>query len=84
MFKDASFHLLYIGESKLSHEIQDAVKKTFSFPVKIIEKNLTEPWKKLGVNNQLFVLVRPDNYMAFISDTFDERELKNHFKKYFN
>ena len=84
LFKDASFHLLYIGESKLNSEIQDSIKNMFSFPVKIVEQNLTVSWKKLGVSKQLFILVRHDNYMAFISDTFDEKEMKNHFKKYLN
>lgn len=83
LFKEPSFHLLYIGKHELNSEIYDRVKKAFPFSVKIIKQDLTEKWKKRGVNNQLFVLVRPDNYMAFIADNFSEMEIKDYLKKYF-
>lgn len=83
LFKEPSFHLLYIGKSELNSEINDSIKRSFPFPVKIIKQDLTETWKKLGVNKQLFVLVRPDNYIAFIADDFNEMEIKNYLKTYF-
>ena len=54
----------------------------FLFPVKIVESVLSDAWKKLGVQDQLYVLVRPDNYIAFISDSFDEAEVKKYLQVY--
>ncbi len=83
LFKEPSFHLLYIGKDELNSEIYDRIKKTFPFPIKIIKHGLTETWKKTGVNSQLFILVRPDNYMAYIADDYNEMEIKNYLKPYF-
>ena len=64
-------------------EILEKIKITFPFKIEIVEEQLTEKWKKMGVKNELFILVRPDNYMAFIFDQFDETKIKSYLKKYF-
>jgi hypothetical protein len=84
LFTAASFHLLHIGKLQLSEEAQEKVKGTFPFPVKIVESDLTDSWKKLGIEKDLFILLRPDNYIAHLADSFDEAEMKNYLKKYFS
>jgi 2-polyprenyl-6-methoxyphenol hydroxylase-like FAD-dependent oxidoreductase len=83
LFTAASFHLLHIGKSQLSEEVLEKVKRTFPFPVKIVENDLSDSWKNLGVEKDLFILVRPDNYIAYMTDSFDEAEMKEYLKKYF-
>lgn len=83
-FADPCFHLLYIGNESLSEDAKRTIPEVFPFPVKIVERSLTNCWQKLGITKQLFILVRPDNYIAFISDNFDEHELHPYLAKYFN
>ena len=83
LFKEASFHLLYLSNEKMADEIKEKVKSAFPFPIKIIEYPITENWKKLGVANELFVLVRPDNYIAYLFDSFSAPEIENYLNRYF-
>lgn len=84
LFRSASFHLLHIGGSPLDVKINDKVIKSFSFPVKVVESSLSEAWRKLGVRDQLFMLVRPDNYIAFMFDSFDETIVNKYLEDYFS
>ena len=82
-FKSATFHLLYIGKMPMDAMLTEKIKYIFPFPVKIVESALSESWKKLGVENQLFILVRPDNYIASMFDSFDETVVGNYLKDCF-
>ena len=83
-FKEACFHLLHIGYNKPGSLTVEQINKPFPFPIKIVESNLSEHWNELGVRSELFILIRPDNYIAFISDNFDEKQLKTYLTKYFS
>ncbi|SFA69716.1 2-polyprenyl-6-methoxyphenol hydroxylase [Flavobacterium swingsii] len=83
LFTEPTFHLLHLSNELLKPEMNENIKETFPFPIKIIEYPLTESWKKLGVNKELFVLVRPDNYIAYLSDFFLEAEIENYLSRYF-
>jgi 2-polyprenyl-6-methoxyphenol hydroxylase-like FAD-dependent oxidoreductase len=83
LFTEPSFHLLHISNVGLEKELIEKIQKTFRFPIKIIEYDLTESWQKLGVTEALFVLVRPDNYIAYLFDSFRELEVENYLNKYF-
>jgi 2-polyprenyl-6-methoxyphenol hydroxylase-like FAD-dependent oxidoreductase len=83
LFTEACFHLLHIHSESLSTEIQERVKRTFPFPVKIIERTSGSNWKKLGVRKELFILVRPDNYIALIFDSFNETGMNDYLKRHF-
>ena len=65
-------------------QMEEKIKATFPFPVKVVESGLSEHWRKLGVKDELFVLVRPDNYIAYICDSFDETQVKVFLEKYFH
>jgi len=82
-FTVASFHLLHIGHKPLEADIGEKVKRTFTSPIKLVESNLSEHWKKLGVTDELFIMVRPDNYIGYICDTFDEMAIKRYYREYF-
>ncbi|MCB0374794.1 MAG: FAD-dependent monooxygenase [Sinomicrobium sp.] len=84
LFTAAAFHLLYIGDSPLDAAMHRKIEKLFPFAVMTVEQQLTGKWEKLGVKSTLFMLVRPDNYIAFICDVLDEAEVNSYLKRYFN
>lgn len=84
LFTEASFHLLHIDNEPLSPELKEKIGTVFPFPIKMVENQLTSEWQKLGVKSELFILVRPDNYIAFIFDSFDAEESTNYLKKHFS
>lgn len=83
LFTEPSFHLLYIGDKKLSDEEANRMTNVFPFPIRLVEQSLTSKWQMLGVKAELFILVRPDNYMAAIYDQFDEDKVNSYLSKYF-
>jgi hypothetical protein len=52
--------------------------------VQIIEQKINEEWRKLGVVSELFILVRPDNYILFIADSIHKNILEHYFKYFPN
>lgn len=83
LFREASFHLLYLSDEPLKEEIKEKIKNTFPFPIKTVNYPLTESWTKLGVEKPLFVLIRPDNYIAYLFDSFSVPETENYLSRYF-
>lgn len=83
LFKEPSFHLLHIGNTALESHVKEDIKNTFPFSVKLVESSLSETWQKHGVKHELFILVRPDNYMAFIFDSFNKSDITHYCKEYF-
>jgi hypothetical protein len=55
----------------------------FPFSVEIVEELLSEKWRKLGVKSELFILVRPDNYIAGMYDALHDSEIRKHLSRYF-
>jgi hypothetical protein len=55
----------------------------FPFPVKWVNQRISDNWKRLGVKKELYILVRPDNYIALIADTLEKHQIDNYCKKYF-
>jgi hypothetical protein len=82
-FRGACFHLLHIHDTPLSAEVEQSIRNVVSFPLEIVEKPKSEGWGNLGVQSELFVLVRPDNYIAHIADRFDEQELRAYLEPCF-
>ena len=86
LFNDPGWHLLHIGDSALTGEQEHQLSELFPFPVNLVENSINEEWKKYGVLSELFLLIRPDNYIALISDTMNQdaisayrQVLKNYF-----
>lgn len=74
LFTEASWHLLHIGGSPLTKEQQAKANGLFSFSVITVEAGLSDEWRKYGVNKELFLLVRPDNYISLICDSLEQIE----------
>jgi len=82
-FTQPCFHLLHIGVKELSIEKRQRITSMFTFPVEFVEEPLDNAWTTLGVKKELYVLVRPDNYIAYISDDFDAQEIREYLKENF-
>jgi len=82
-FTEAAFHLLHIHHETITEPMMAQAKATFSFPIRIVEDQQIQKWSKLGVKKELFILVRPDNYIAYILDNMNESTLSTHLKLHF-
>ncbi len=82
-FSAAQFHILHIAKQNLAPETAANIQATFPFPVNIVEQKLSPAWQKLGVRSELFILVRPDTYIAYMADTFNESTWKTYLERYF-
>ena len=78
-----SFHLLHVHSDPLMPALLKSVSQLFPFPIKTVECQLTTSWANLGVISELFILVRPDNYIAFMFDKWDEKLIKDYLNRYF-
>ncbi len=80
-FTGTSFHLLLIGHPSMDDETKKKMVSWFPFPVQIVEHNLSPSWRSLGVSTNLFLLVRPDNYIAWVDDQLTEDKVKSRLTK---
>jgi len=76
-FTRACFHLLHIGDNVVSENKRNELAYRFPFEVVIVEDVLDERWQRLGVEEELFVLVRPDNYISMLADGLDIDKLSS-------
>ena len=79
LFKSPGFHMLHIGDKLLSKSVQEKIRNSLNIPVELVESELYNSWKKLGVSSELFILVRPDNYIGYIQDKFDGSEINRFY-----
>ncbi len=83
-FTEPIFYLICITEKQLSETNKMEMQNIFSFDIKIVENKMTDGWNKFGVTKNLFILVRPDQYILYISDSLDKETIDKHLAKYFN
>ena len=76
----AKFHLLVIGKNNLTPELMNAITP-FEKIMSIIFLSFEKNWKKLGTEKELYILVRPDNYIGLLSDKISEEVLNAYFNK---
>ena len=73
MLTAPAFHLLMIG---------DVGRRISSTEIiKVIPLGMEE-WKILGVEKPLYILLRPDNYIALVTDELDEQLLNSYLQKH--
>jgi len=82
-FSSDGFYLLHIGYEKIPEEIKTMIKSITPFPVYFWEDVPTAHWKKLGFTTELFILLRPDNYIAYVADSFNEEKYKSYLSTFF-
>ncbi|XOV92904.1 MAG: FAD-dependent monooxygenase [Bacteroidota bacterium] len=79
---NASFHLVHI--QSISEDRSITLIEHFPFPVNVIKQQLSDRWKSKGVKKELFILVRPDNYITATFDILDQNDIVAYLKKYFD
>lgn len=82
-FTKPCFHVLHIGYKELTTNNRQRILSLFPFPVEVVEQPLDNVWVKLGVKEEVFILVRPDNYIAYICETLDNQEFQNYLEEFF-
>ncbi|HUR31764.1 MAG TPA: FAD-dependent monooxygenase [Saprospiraceae bacterium] len=83
VFTKPSFYLLHIGSTALKADLIDDTKKTFGLPIDVVENN-SAGWINLGVKKELFIWIRPDNYIFFLDDVLDVDKVRHHLKSVLN
>lgn len=82
-FSAPTFHVLHISNKKMDANTTKMIHDIFPFSIHIVEQSLTEAWQRLGVRSELFILIRPDTYIAYLSDRFDGEAWKAYLERYF-
>ena len=73
LLTEPAFHLLLIGNAEVSFPSDEFIKQvTLGM----------EEWKAFGVSKPLYILVRPDNYIALVADKIDKETLDTYLKQY--
>ncbi|SDF73532.1 2-polyprenyl-6-methoxyphenol hydroxylase [Mucilaginibacter pineti] len=78
LLTSANFHLVIISDEQEFPAIPERLKPL----LKIVNVPLCQDWHRLGVKKKLYLLIRPDNYIAMLSDIFDPEVLKRYFDKF--
>ena len=73
LLTEPAFHLLSIGNT-----ITSLTQNEF---IKLVTLDMAA-WKAFGVTKPIFILVRPDNYIALITDEINEEILNNYLRQY--
>ena len=82
-FKDPIFHIIRISNSTISEIEKINIKNHFPFEIKIIENKISTSWQNFGVSTDLYIVIRPDQHILFISDKLDKTQINNYLEKYF-
>lgn len=82
-FNGDGFHLLHIGNQPLSSKIKEEIAALVYFPIVFSEDKLDNHWKKLGVRSELFILLRPDNYIGYLFDSYERKKWKSFLSEFF-
>lgn len=78
-----TFHLIRISNNELSPKETKLLSDLFSFEIKIIEDKISNQWKKFGVENELYILVRPDHHILYVGDAISKEKIEQYFQNYF-
>lgn len=80
LLTEPKFHLLCIGGNWDSDHIPELLKDY----IKIVNLPLNEGWQKLGVKSNLYLLIRPDNYIGLLTDEISPALITGYFDKFKN
>lgn len=68
-FKEPVFHLICISNQ------QNNISIKFPIPFKTVVLNHSSTWSNLGVVNDLYIMLRPDQHILWISDNLNHLDL---------
>ncbi|MEO6850746.1 MAG: FAD-dependent monooxygenase [Mucilaginibacter sp.] len=80
LFVAAKFHLLCIGAEADFREVN--IPDPLVPAIKSVNLPLSPEWLEFGIHAQIYILVRPDNYIGLISDKMDKETLSVYFRHY--
>lgn len=85
LLTEAKFHLVIVEDQ--ARMVQDnpvlppLIPPQLKAVIKILQLPLSTEWELLGLKTTLYILVRPDHYIAMISDKLDDDQLSLYFDK---
>ncbi|SEB04884.1 FAD-dependent monooxygenase [Pedobacter hartonius] len=85
LLTEAKFHLVIVEDQ--TRMVQDhpvlppLVPPQLEAVIKVLHLPLSAEWELLGLKTTLYLLVRPDNYIAMISDDLNDDQLLLYFDK---
>lgn len=77
LLREAKFHLIMIGESQVV-----VIPERMKGIIKVVSLPHSDSWASLGIEKNIFILVRPDNYIGLIADELSESVLENYFDRF--
>jgi 2-polyprenyl-6-methoxyphenol hydroxylase-like FAD-dependent oxidoreductase len=80
---EPKFHVIIVSNNDMSQEQIAKIKSKFNFEIKIIEQKIDNTWQELGVKNELFIIVRPDQHIISIGDQLEYPQLNQFLNEYF-
>jgi 2-polyprenyl-6-methoxyphenol hydroxylase-like FAD-dependent oxidoreductase len=81
LLKEAKFHLVIIVKDQVEQD--NLIPERLKNFIKIVSIPFSSAWASLGIENSLFILVRPDNYVGLLADKLDKELLDEYFKRLF-
>ena len=66
-FSEPSFYLIALSKQSGSNK-EEKMASELPVPVKVVGEEIDDAWIKLGVQDKLYILVRPDQYIATVAD----------------
>jgi 2-polyprenyl-6-methoxyphenol hydroxylase-like FAD-dependent oxidoreductase len=79
LLEEPKFHLVILSNS--IGEIAVQIPESLKAVIKTVLLPLDDTWSALGVRVNLYILVRPDNYIGLIADNLDGQALERYFKR---
>lgn len=80
----STFFLLHLTRNPLDGNPQKGPLDNFKLPVKYVNQQISSEWQKLGVKEEIFILIRPDQHILCIADKLNDSRLIQHLELYFN
>ena len=78
------FHLTRVSSVEISNIEKIEINNLFPFEIIIIENKISTSWQNYGVSSDLYILVRREQYILYISDNLNKAKINQHVEKYFN
>ncbi|MCQ6958362.1 FAD-dependent monooxygenase [Mucilaginibacter aquariorum] len=82
LLTEPKFHLVIIGQEVNAEENNLNLSELKSI-IKVIYLTSSKEWESLGIKQRLYILVRPDSYMAMVSDHLDQKIIQGYFDRLF-
>jgi len=79
LFREAKFHLVILSDQLEGQGT--LVPERLQELVKIVYLSRSGSWRSLSVEKDLYILVRPDNYIGMLADDLDGNKLVQYFNK---